>query len=166
MPGRDVSEGRVLTLERTRYDAEYGQLLEVIYNQQSACLRPILDLIELTWEQFGQRLRSTGTAYRICLDGKLAGVCWVELRNKTLTLLGLNVSPQCQGQGIATRVLERLEQVYAGRGRWIELQVHASNHSARRLYERCGYQIVGYDERSGFYTMRKTIRRRHINSHW
>jgi ribosomal protein S18 acetylase RimI-like enzyme len=154
-------EARVLTLENSHCDAEYGALLDLIYQQRSAYLHPLLDLVELTWDQFGQRLRSTGTAYRICLDSELAGVCWVEQRQETLILLGLLVRPENQGQGIGTLVLQRLEQIYAGKAAAIELQVYASNHGAQALYRRCGYRTVSYNDHSRLYTMRKPIGRDH-----
>ena len=61
----------MLVLEPARTDQHYEALLELVYHQHSAYLDPLLDLIELTWEQFGQYFRSTGTVYRIFLDDGL-----------------------------------------------------------------------------------------------
>ena len=49
-----------------------------------------------------------------------------------------------RGQGIATRLLERLKDAACGSGcRTIELELRAGNDAARRLYEKAGYRAVG-----------------------
>jgi ribosomal protein S18 acetylase RimI-like enzyme len=147
----------MLTLEPARTDQHYEALLELVYHQRSAYLDPLLDLIELTWEQFGNYFRSTGIAYRICLDGELAGMCWVEERQEILFLLGLVVKLERQGLGLGTQALAWLERNSPVTVRAIELQVHASNQRARALYERTGYLVIDFDSSSGFYRLQKPI---------
>jgi ribosomal protein S18 acetylase RimI-like enzyme len=147
----------MLTLVPARTDQHYEALLELVYHQRSAYLDPLLDLIELTWEQFGNYFRSTGIAYQIILDGKLVGVCWVEERQEVLFLLGLVVKPEQQGLGLGTQALVWLEQNCQASIRAIELQVHDSNPRARKLYERMGYRVVELDRDSGFYLMEKPV---------
>lgn len=147
----------MLTLEPARTDQHYDALLELVYHQRTAYLDPLLDLIELTAEQFGQYFRATGKAYRVCLDGELVGICWTEERQPVLTLLGLVIQPERQGAGLGTQVLAWLENHPPPGITAIELQVHVSNPRARALYERVGYQQAAYDPGSGFYTMHKAI---------
>lgn len=147
----------MLTLKPARTDQHYEALLELVYHQRSAYLDPLLDLIELTWEQFGQYIRSIGTVYRMCQDGELVGMCWVEERAEILFLLGLIVRPEWQGLGLGTQALNWLEQYCPAMVRAIELQVHASNPRAQALYERMGYQVFAFDPGSRFYVMRKPV---------
>ena len=148
----------MLTLEPARTDQHYEALLELVYHQRSAYLDPLLDLIELTWEQFGQYFRSTGTVYRIFLDDGLVGMCWVEERQEILYLLGLVVKTERQGTGVGTQALVWLEQNCAATVQAIALQVHTSNPRARALYERMGYRVIDFDPASGFYQMQKRVR--------
>jgi ribosomal protein S18 acetylase RimI-like enzyme len=148
----------MLTLEPAQNEQQFEELLLMIYNQQTAYLNPVLDLIELTWEQFGAYFRDTGTAYRICRTGNLLGVCWVLKRQDILDLLGLIVKPEYQGQGIGTQALAWLEKNYPAPIQAIELQVHVSNTRAKALYERLGYRVLSYSESTCFYTMRKVLR--------
>jgi ribosomal protein S18 acetylase RimI-like enzyme len=152
-----LREGAMLSLEPAQNEQQFEELLQIIYNQQTAYLNPVLDLIELTWEQFGAYFRATGTAYRIWRAGNLLGLCWVAEHLNTLDLLGLIVKTEYQGQGIGTQALTWLEEHRPDSIRAIELQVHASNPRARSLYERLGYQVITYSESSCFYTMRKEL---------
>jgi ribosomal protein S18 acetylase RimI-like enzyme len=147
----------MLSLEPAQNEQQFEELLEMIYHQQTNYLNPILDLIELTWEQFGAYFRDTGTAYRICRTGNLLGLCWVVKRQDILDLLGLIVKPEYQGQGIGAQALAWLEKNYPAPIQAIELQVHASNPRAKALYERLGYQVLNYSEGNCFYTMRKLL---------
>ena len=140
-----------------RTDQHYEALLELIYHQRTAYLEPLLDLIELTWEQFGNYFRTTGTAYCICHDNKILGVCWVKEQESILELIGLIVKPEYQGQGIGTQVLSWLEAHCPEGIQAIVLQVHVSNPRAKALYERTGYLEINYDPGSGFFTLRKNI---------
>lgn len=147
----------MLSFEPATTDQHYEALLQLIYNQKTAYLEPMLDLIELTQEQFGRYFRTTGTAYRISLDKKLAGLCWVEIRECSLILLGLIIKPEYQGQGIGSRALTWLEAHCPAECKACQLEVHCSNPRAKALYERMGYQETHYDAQSGFYTLEKRL---------
>lgn len=138
-------------------DQQFEALLELIYNQRSTYLEPVLDLIELTWEQFGHYFRHTGTAYGIYQSGTLLGLCWVSLKGNTLSLLGIIIQPKFQGQGIGTQALQWLEQSYRDQVEAIELDVHAGNPRAKSLYQRMGYYEIAFAPGSGFYRMRKYL---------
>ena len=146
----------MFALVPAKTDQHYAALLELIYHQKTAYLEPLLDLIELTWEQFGSYFRSTGTAYSICRDKEILGVCWVKERGEILELIGLIVKPEFQGQGLGTQVLSWLDEHCSEGIQAIELQVHASNPRAKALYERMGYIEIYYEPVSCFYTLRKT----------
>ncbi len=145
----------MINMEPAHTDQQFEELLEMVYHQKTTYLNPILDLIELTWEQFGSYFRSTGTIYRICQSGSLLGLCWVATSQNIMQLLGLIVKPEHQGQGIGTQALEWLESNRPEAIRGIELLVHISNPRAKTLYQRRGYQETAFNRESGFYTMRK-----------
>jgi ribosomal protein S18 acetylase RimI-like enzyme len=148
----------MLTLERAKTPAQYAELLELISLQQGACMRPLFDWVALVYEDFGAYFCKTGSAYRVCQDGRLAGMAWVERRDNLLFIHGLLVKPECQGQGIGKWMLERLEKRFRRQVRGIGLWVHISNPRARSLYERQGFRTVGYLAESGFFQMEKPIR--------
>jgi ribosomal protein S18 acetylase RimI-like enzyme len=74
-------------------------------------------------------------------------------------VLGLVICPEKRGLGIGSSVLLELDALYAPQANWIELQVHVSNHAARRLYERLGYRVVNDCQDDGFLHMRKALRK-------
>lgn len=138
-------------------EQQYDALLELIYNQKSAYLEPVLDLIELTWEQFGHYFRRTGTAFCIYQAGKLIGLCWIKCENRLLKLQGLIIHPEAQGQGVGSQALRWLEETFANDIFAIELDVHEGNPRAKSLYQRMGYQVKAYSPSTGFYTLRKPL---------
>jgi RimJ/RimL family protein N-acetyltransferase len=141
----------------------FDELLDIIYHQDDPSLKPILDLTQLTSDQFGQLFRSTGIVFRILVDGNLAGLCWVEVRGALLQLHSLILRESFRGRGIGTRTFTWLENTFRGDIEQIELKVHCSNPRAKALYERCGYQVTGVADRFGFYRMQKKIRARLTN---
>jgi len=147
----------MLSFEPATTDQHYEALLQLIYNQKTAYLEPMLDLIDLTQEQFGRYFRSTGTAYRIYLDKKPAGLCWIQEHDCTMILLGLIIKPEYQGRGIGSQTLTWLESHCPAECQACELDVYCSNIRARALYERMGYQVIHHDTQAGFYTMRKML---------
>jgi ribosomal protein S18 acetylase RimI-like enzyme len=132
-------------------------LLDLIYHQAASAIKPTLDLVQMTWEDFGERFRDTGQVYRICSQGELAGLFWIEQREDILHLHGLILLPAFQGRGFGRRVLEHLAARYCGQARAIELGVHESNAPARKLYERCGFEVVRYRPEVGFYILQKPL---------
>lgn len=136
----------------------FDDLLEIINHQDDPCLKPILDLTQLTWDQFGRFFRTTGMVYRILKDGRPAGLCWIEVCGRVLRLHGLILRSIFQGQGIGAQTLAWLEETFCDEIDAIELIVHASNMRARSLYQHSGYVASAAPDRSGFYTMRKTLR--------
>ena len=135
----------------------FDELLEIIFHQRDSNLKPLLDLIQLTADHFARLFRSTGVVYRIEVDGRLAGLCWVEKCGRILYLHKLMIQEPYQRQGIGTKTLEWLEGRFRAEVDEIELRVHTSNPRAKALYERCGYTAMNTPGLSGMYVMRKKV---------
>jgi ribosomal protein S18 acetylase RimI-like enzyme len=84
------------------------------------------------------------------LDAHLAG--WVKVQSPTLMpshahvleIGGLAVDPVRQGAGVGRRLVEAAVQECRRRGaRKLTLRVLGLNTAARRLYDRCGFQVEG-----------------------
>ncbi|MBF0108622.1 MAG: ribosomal protein S18-alanine N-acetyltransferase [Magnetococcales bacterium] len=65
-------------------------------------------------------------------------------------LLAIKVDPDARGQGIARSLLSELvEHARQSKARALILEVRSSNHPARNLYARLGFQEIGI--RKGYY---------------
>ena len=75
-------------------------------------------------------------------NGRLVGFVAGELnrREKHAWIVTLGVQPNCEGQGIGTRLLLAMEQMLAVP--LVKLTVRKSNTRAVRLYEHHGYKFV------------------------
>lgn len=136
---------------------QYETLLQLTQDQAAGYLERTLELMRLTWEEFGHLFRTVGGVYGIYKDGRLAGYFWIEEREAILHLHGLILKERYQGQGIGTQVLHDLEARYGDRMAAIELGVHESNVRAKRLYERTGYKTVKTYRDLGFDVMQKEL---------
>jgi ribosomal protein S18 acetylase RimI-like enzyme len=83
-------------------------------------------------------------------DGVVAG--WAKIEHPTpfpasahvWTVTGLAVDPAAQGGGVGRALVEALVDEARSRGaRRVTLRVFAPNEVARRLYERCGFEVEG-----------------------
>ena len=76
--------------------------------------------------------------------GQVVGVCVAMFGVDELHLLNIAVDRACQGQGLASFMLDRLVDLCrAHRLATLWLEVRPSNARARALYERHGYTQVG-----------------------
>lgn len=150
----------MLTLELATSQQHYEELLNMVCNQSTSCLQTKYDWIQLTCEQFGKYFRSIGSAYRICQDHLLVGMCWVGETNRILYVYGIIVQPEYQSRGFGRQALELLEYRYQDRIDAIELRVHSSNPRAKSLYERLNFVEIDYETDSGFYLLHKNCGRR------
>lgn len=150
-------EVAMLTLELAKTECQLNQLLELVYEQDIPGLRPSLDLIQVTWDQFGRVFRTRGMAYRALQDGNLVGGCWVELCGDLLLIHGLIVKAPYRRQGIGTWILYTLQKIFEGRVQVIELAVHRSKPAAIALYEKFGFELVEAKAETGFYRMQKWL---------
>ncbi len=83
-------------------------------------------------------------------EGRIAG--WVKLSpatplrsNQRVKMInGLAVDPEHQGAGVGRRLIEAaVERAREQGARKVSLRVLGGNHTARRLYERCGFVVEG-----------------------
>jgi GNAT superfamily N-acetyltransferase len=147
----------MLILEIAKTERQLNQLLELVYGHDNPGLRPSLDLIQITWDQFGKVFRDRGTVFRALQDGVLVGGCWVELCGDVLRIHGLMVKAPYRKQGIGTWILNSLQKIYEGRIQMIELDVHRSKPEAMALYEKFGFELLDAMAETGFYRMRKWL---------
>jgi RimJ/RimL family protein N-acetyltransferase len=116
-----------------------------------------MTLMDMTWEEFTHLFRTVRDVYGIYEDGKLAGFCWVEIREAVLHLHGLMLKEPFWRHGIGTRVLHELEARYGDGVNTIEAGVHESNHRAKKSYQRLGYETVKTSNDLGFDVMQKHL---------
>ena len=83
-------------------------------------------------------------------DGSVVG--WAKIEHPTpfpstdhvWTITGLAVDPEAQGGGVGKALVEALAEEARARGaKRLTLRVFAPNEQARRLYERCGFEVEG-----------------------
>jgi len=84
------------------------------------------------------------------VDGRVVG--WGKIEHPTPLpasdhvwhVTGLAVDPEYEGRGAGRALVEALvEEARSRGGRRITLRVFAPNERARRLYERCGFEVEG-----------------------
>ena len=136
---------------------QYEQLLQLMQEDAADYLQQSLDLMQITWEQFGELFRTVGKVYAIDQDGQLTGFYWIEERPPLLHLHALILKPEFQGKGIGTAALQMLIAGYCGRMDAIELGVHQSNPRARKLYERLGFEVIDFKKDLGYFIMQKPL---------
>jgi GNAT superfamily N-acetyltransferase len=78
----------------------------------------------------------------IAVDGKDVGWLQVSETPMEIRLLQFFMAPDHQRQGIGTQVLNRLVATWQLTRKQIALTV-LTNNPAKRLYERCGFSVVG-----------------------
>jgi len=138
---------------------QYDELLQLMAVDSADYLNQSLELMKMTWEEFGQLFRTVGHCYSIYQDDRLAGFYWIEERERTLHLHALILKREFQGQGIGTQVLQMLAEQFQVRMDTIELGVHQSNDGAKRLYQRLGFEVVNFRADLGYYIMQKSLAR-------
>lgn len=81
----------------------------------------------------------------LLLDGEPVGLMKLQESPGAWSLLQLQLSPGCQGQGIGRALIEQLLAEADAAGVAVSLSVLKAN-PARRLYERLGFVQVGEDK--------------------
>jgi ribosomal protein S18 acetylase RimI-like enzyme len=77
-------------------------------------------------------------------DPEYAGVAWKHGEENASIVHRLMVRPEFQGQGLARRMIEHVEEKARRLGYTsIRLDAYTENHVALRLYEKLGYSPVG-----------------------
>jgi len=97
------------------------------------------------WSAEGyERLAKTGLLLVAERAGQVAGFVCAEAAVGEWEIENVVVADEFLRQGIASRLLCALiEQIEQGTGSRILLEVRESNHPARRLYEKHGFQEIG-----------------------
>jgi ribosomal protein S18 acetylase RimI-like enzyme len=75
------------------------------------------------------------------IDGRLAGMLWLESRPDCVYISQLQVSPAHQGRGIGTAVLRGVIDQAAAEGLPVALSVVFANRRAKSWYEREGFEV-------------------------
>lgn len=78
--------------------------------------------------------------FKFCSDGRIAGSVRVYVKDGTCYIGKLIVHPKCQNQGIGTKLLEEIENVFDNVARY-ELFTGHKNRKNLHLYEKNGYRI-------------------------
>ncbi|MCC6347780.1 MAG: ribosomal protein S18-alanine N-acetyltransferase [Nitrospirales bacterium] len=78
------------------------------------------------------------------LEGRVVGYICVRQIADECHLLNLTVHPDFRRRGIATLLFTGImEDLRKSGGRFLYLEVRASNHEAKSLYEKFGFTMVG-----------------------
>lgn len=78
------------------------------------------------------------------LEGRIVGYICVRQIADECHLLNLTVDSAFRRRGIASLLFtDVLEDLTGSGGRFLYLEVRASNHEAKRLYEKFGFKMVG-----------------------
>ena len=82
----------------------------------------------------------------ITVEGEDAGRIIVNRTPTAISLTDIAVLPEFRGKGIATTVIERLQEEAARTDRDIKLSVERMNERAFQLYGSLGFEVTGEDQ--------------------
>jgi GNAT superfamily N-acetyltransferase len=85
----------------------------------------------------------------IVVDGRDAGYLSYNWESEELYLANFIVAADLRGKGLGERILRDIQAMAAMRGLGVRLRTFINN-PARRLYERCGFQLIGEDNTKHF----------------
>lgn len=78
------------------------------------------------------------------LDDKVVGYVCVRVMYEEAQICNIAVLPECRRQGIATGLLETVDEFVKIQGcERCELEVNVGNLPAIELYKKCGYEVAG-----------------------
>jgi ribosomal protein S18 acetylase RimI-like enzyme len=78
-------------------------------------------------------------------EDRTAGTVWVQWNPDCLYIYELQVSPEFQGRGLGTAVLQHVIEQAASRGLPLELSVVPANPRAKAWYERAGFEVTAIE---------------------
>jgi GNAT superfamily N-acetyltransferase len=97
------------------------------------------------WREWAARTDG-GATFVAERDGRFDGIvgCFETDEPGAVVLVAMWVAPELRGSGAAAGLVERVVEWARGRGAArVVLTVEAGNHSADRLYRRCGFVEAG-----------------------
>ena len=77
---------------------------------------------------------------KFCIDGRIAGSVRAYIKEQTCFIGKLIVHPECQNQGIGTKLLQEIEKAFDHVARYELFTGHKSKKNLY-LYEKSGYRI-------------------------
>jgi GNAT superfamily N-acetyltransferase len=113
------------------------------HKDELATLFPLLLLAEPSESALSWSLRNlSDTAYRMDLDGELAGAATMRWRREPCEMVELAILPQRQGEGLGKKFVAWLVAEAQRRGK-TEIIVGTSSTSAANLifYQKCGFRV-------------------------
>ncbi len=131
-------------------------LIRLLAEQELAIILPLVQLLnpDLAPDLLAQRLQDMVEQGYQCVaafsDDECVGVAgiWQGTRfwcGRYLDVDNLVVDPVYRGSGIGRQLMDWVEQYARQQGcEILVLDAYVTNHSARRFYERMGYQVLGH----------------------
>lgn len=118
--------------------------------------RPIIDEAFAS-QQRGENLMLLAIANRVPV-----GQVWIDLKKHAdgsgAVIWALRVIPWLQGLKLGTKLLRAAEQlILEGGFAFAELEVDKNNPDALRLYERCGYKLLGESPETHRWVLHKKL---------
>lgn len=116
-----------------------------LYTLCETTMRAYVEATWGSWNEAAVRIRLEGDARQglftiLHCDGTRVGAVSTERSSTHLQLAQLYIEPMYQGRGIGTFVVRELMAEARQVGLPVRLSVLRTNQSARRLYERLGFQ--------------------------
>ncbi|MGB2983858.1 MAG: GNAT family N-acetyltransferase [Candidatus Bipolaricaulia bacterium] len=142
---------------RTPTPEERDTFLEWMREHMADTIDAVMAFMDLTWEGFSELFGTVGEVRAIYDGDTLAGLLWIEHRERVLHIHGIILRPEFRGRGIGTGILESLENEFAGEVDVLELGVRTSNEGAIRFYKRVGFEIAKPIEKIGFLVLCKPL---------
>jgi GNAT superfamily N-acetyltransferase len=88
-------------------------------------------------------------------DGVDVGRLMINRGDESVRIIDITVRSSCRGQGIASRILREVVETAEQAGVPVGLSVWSSNTTARRVYERLGFTVVG--DAGGYLEMQRAV---------
>ena len=123
----------ILALQKLAYQSEAA-----IYNDYT--LPPLMETLDAIRAEFARQ-----TFLKAISDGKIVGSVRAYVMDGTCHIGRLLVHPECQNQGIGTKLMQAIEQHFQDARRF-ELFTGCKSERNLHLYQKLGYRIFKRDD--------------------